>query len=55
MILAVYAYTFQMGAAWKVFGFGRTLTIATVLASLCYLVFGLALQCQSQVWPTFVV
>ncbi len=55
MILAVYAYTFLVGAAWKVFDPGRTLAIATVLASLCYLVFALTLQWQVQVWPTFVV
>jgi hypothetical protein len=55
MILAVYAYTFMVGAAWKTFGPGRTLAFATVLASLCYLVFALALQWQVQVWPTFVI
>jgi hypothetical protein len=55
MILAVYAYTCLVGSAWKALGPGRTLAFATVLASLCYIVFALTLQWQVQIWPTFVV
>jgi hypothetical protein len=55
MILAVYAYTCLVGSAWNALGPGRTLAFATVLASLCYIVFALTLQWQVQIWPTFVV
>lgn len=55
MILAVYTYTYLVGSAWKAFGPGRTLAFATLLASMCYLVFALTLQWQVQVWPTFVI
>jgi hypothetical protein len=55
MILAVYAYTYLAGSAWKAFGPGPTLAFATALALLCYLVFALTLRWQVQIWPTFVI
>jgi hypothetical protein len=55
MILAVYAYTYLVGSAWKAFGPGPTLAFATALALLCYLVFALTLRWQVQIWPTFVI